>query len=119
MRVYLVTIFVTITSCTSTHVALWNILLPAVRKASRGVFIAASSRARRSWPLNCFTNSVTLAILASFEVGYQDYVPSLRLRGRWLAQHGFNVGARIYISVTGCSRYGKMVCRVPIIDSIV
>ena len=72
--------------------------LPRRRSRSRVIVTVPppslpSSRRRR-------TDGVREATLASFEVGYQDYVPSLRLRGRWLAQHGFNVGARIYISVT-------------------
>ena len=44
-------------------------------------------------------DGVREATLTGFEVAYQDLVPMLRLRGRWLAQHGFQVGARIYITV--------------------
>lgn len=44
-------------------------------------------------------DGVREATLTGFEVAYQDLVPMLRLRGRWLARNGFKVGARIYITV--------------------
>lgn len=44
-------------------------------------------------------DGVREATLSYFEVKYQDLVPVLRLRGRWLARHGFEIGARIYITV--------------------
>jgi hypothetical protein len=44
-------------------------------------------------------DGVREATLTGFEVKYQDLVPMLRLRGRWLARNGFKVGARIYITV--------------------
>jgi len=51
-----------------------------------------STRRRRA-------DDVREATLTGFEVAYQDLVPMLRLRGRWLARNGFKVGARIYITV--------------------
>jgi hypothetical protein len=51
-----------------------------------------STRRRRA-------DGVREATLTGFEVAYQDLVPMLRLRGRWLARNGFKVGARIYITV--------------------
>lgn len=51
-----------------------------------------STRRRRA-------DGVREATLTGFEVAYQDVVPMLRLRGRWLMRHGFKVGARIYITV--------------------
>lgn len=44
-------------------------------------------------------DGVREATLSYFEVKYQDLVPVLRLRGRWLARNGFKIGARIYITV--------------------
>lgn len=44
-------------------------------------------------------DGVREATLSYFEVKYQDLVPVLRLRGRWLARNGFEIGARIYITV--------------------
>lgn len=43
-------------------------------------------------------DGVREATLSYFEIRYHDLVPVLRLRGRWLDQHGFKIGARIYIA---------------------
>jgi hypothetical protein len=71
--------------------------LPRRRTYSRAPAIVLapplqSTRRRRA-------DGVREATLTGFEVAYHDLVPMLRLRGRWLARHGFNVGARIYVTV--------------------
>ena len=43
------------------------------------------------------------ATLSYFELGYQRFVPFLRLRGQWLASVGFKTRTRIYIKASdGC-----------------
>lgn len=43
------------------------------------------------------------ATLSYFQLGYQRFVPFLRLRGQWLASFGFKTRTRIYIKASdGC-----------------
>jgi hypothetical protein len=54
--------------------------------------------ARRNRP-----DGVREATLSYFELGYQRFVPFLRLRGHWLASFGFKTRTRIYIKASqGC-----------------
>jgi hypothetical protein len=54
--------------------------------------------ARRNRP-----DGIREATLSSFELGYQRFVPFLRLRGHWLASFGFKTRTRIYIKASqGC-----------------
>ena len=65
---------------------------PPARASARAPPPLPSTRRNRA-------DGVREATLTGFEVAYQDLVPMLRLRGRWLARNGFKVGARIYITV--------------------
>ncbi len=54
--------------------------------------------ARRNRP-----DGIREATLSYFELGYQRFVPFLRLRGHWLASFGFKTRTRIYIKASqGC-----------------
>ena len=54
--------------------------------------------ARRNRP-----DGIREATLSYFELGYQRFVPFLRLRGEWLASFGFKTRTRIYIKASqGC-----------------
>lgn len=51
--------------------------------------------ARRKRP-----DGIREATLSYFELGYQRFVPFLRLRGQWLASFGFKTRTRIYIKAS-------------------
>lgn len=54
--------------------------------------------ARRNRP-----DGIREATLSYFELGYQRFVPFLRLRGHWLASFGFKTRTRVYIKASqGC-----------------
>ena len=68
------------------------------RRPSGEPLQASPEPARRNRP-----DGIREATLSYFELGYQRFVPFLRLRGHWLASFGFKTRTRVYIKATqGC-----------------
>jgi hypothetical protein len=68
------------------------------RRASGEPLHKSPEPARRNRP-----DGIREATLSYFELGYQRFVPFLRLRGHWLASFGFKTRTRIYIEASqGC-----------------
>lgn len=78
------------------------LLLPRAREAARRraskvkVSTTSDAPARKARPRR--TDNVREITMAATEVSYQNLVPLLRLRGRWLARLGFKPGMRVYIA---------------------
>ena len=78
------------------------LLLPRAREAARRrvakaqTISANDAPPRKSRPRRA--DGIREVTLTATEISYQNLVPLLRLRGRWLARLGFKPGMRVYIA---------------------